>query len=332
MQPIKRKLSAAMLACVTGAAALASLPVSAASSTDDYPTRAVTLLVPQAPGGANDIVARAIAQYLAQGLGKPVVVENKGGAGGNLGTGIAARSANDGYTLLLTAQSAHTINPALYANIPFDPINDFDPIMVVGEAPYMLVVNPAFPANNLQELIDQARAKPGELNYASASTGTVNHLLGEMLKKSTGIDIVHIPYRGAAAAATDVIGGQVPITFGSFPGLMPFVKNGQLRALGVATETPTPLAPELPTLDATVPGLHAYSWYGLFAPKGTPRPIVDRINQELVAALKKPALVEAMRAQGIVAAPSTPDELAVLLKSDLARWAKIVEESGASVQ
>lgn len=324
MRTFTRGLTSALLAM---AVSIGVAP--AAQAADPYPNRAVTLLVPQAPGGANDVIARAIAQFLGQGLGQPVVVENKGGVGGNVGTAIAARAANDGYTLLLTAQSAHTINPALYPNVPFDPVKDFEPIMVVAQAPYMLVVNPSFPAKNLQELIDVARAKPGQINFASAGNGTVNHLLGEMLKKAMDIDIVHVPYRGAAAAATDVVGGQVPMTFGSFPGLMPFVRSGKLRALGVATETPTPLAPDLPTLAQTVPGLYANAWYGLFAPKGTPKEVITRVHDEVIKALEKPELKTALETQGLVIAPSTPQELAVLLQSDLARWAKIVKDSGA---
>ena len=324
MRIITHKLSATLLAF----AAATGLTTAALAATP-YPSRPVTLLVPQAPGGANDVIARAIAQSLGQGLGQPVVVENKGGVGGNVGTAFAARAANDGHTLLLTAQSAHTINPALYATVPFDPVNDFEPIMVVAVAPYMLVVNPSVPVNNLQELIDLARAKPGQLNFASAGNGTVNHLLGEMLRTATNIDIVHVPYRGAAAAATDVVGGQVPMTFGSFPGLMPFVRSGKVRALGVATETRTPLAPDLPTLVETVPGLYANAWYGLFAPKGTPEAVITRVHDEVVKALEKPELKTAMETQGLVIAPSTPQELAVLLKSDLARWDKIVKDSGA---
>ncbi|RYF57796.1 MAG: tripartite tricarboxylate transporter substrate binding protein [Comamonadaceae bacterium] len=321
------RLAASVLACVGWLASSV-----AAQAADSYPNRAVTMVVPQTPGGANDVIGRAIAQHLGQNLGQPVVVENKAGVGGNVGTAIAARAPNDGYTILLTAQSAHTINPALYPKIPFDPVNDFEPIMAVAVAPYMLVVNAAFPAKNLQELIDLAREKPGQINFASAGNGTVNHLLGEMLKKSTGIDIVHIPYRGAAPAATDVVGGQVPMTFGSFPGLLPFVRSGQLRALGVATETRTPLAPELPTLAETVPGLYANAWYGLFAPKGTPKAVIDRLQAGVVQVLQKPELQTAMQSQGLVIAPSTSDELATLLKSDLARWATIVKESGARAE
>ncbi|HYF60951.1 MAG TPA: tripartite tricarboxylate transporter substrate-binding protein, partial [Burkholderiaceae bacterium] len=242
-----------------------------AGAQEAWPTKPVTIVVPQAAGGANDTVARAFAQRLSVALGQPVVVENRAGAGGNVGTAQVARAPRDGHVLMLTAQSAQTINPALYRNPGFDPIKDFEPVMSVATAPYLLVAHPEFPPNSLRELIAYAKSRPGRIDYASAGNGTLNHLLGVMLNQRAGLHLVHIPYRGAAAAATDVVGKQVPMTFGSFPGLIPFVKTGQLKVLGVATARRTRLAPEIPTLDETLPGLHANSWYGLFAPAGTPR-------------------------------------------------------------
>ena len=298
---------------------------------DPYPSKLITILVPQTAGGANDIIGRALAQKLTGTIGAPVIVENRPGAGGNVGTLYVARQPRDGYTLLLTAQSAQTINPFLYSKPGFDPVKDFEPIMTVGVAPYLLAVNPAFPAKNLRELIALAKAQPGKINYASAGNGTVNHLLGEMLKTATGIDIVHVPYRGAAPAATDVVAGQIPMTFGSFPGLMPFVRSGQLRALAVATEKRTQLAPELPTLAETVPGLYANAWYGLFAPAGTPREIIGRLHAEISKALDGADMKERLAALGVEPAPGTPEQLAALMKEDLVRWAKIVKDSGAHV-
>ncbi len=315
-------------AALLAAPALWSAPLRAA---EPYPSRLVTLLVPQAAGGANDVIARALAQKLSGSIGAPVIVENRPGAGGNVGTQYVARQPKDGYTLLLNAQSVQTINPFLYGKPGFDPVKDFEPVMTVGVAPYLLAVHPAFPAKNLRELIALAKAQPGRINYASAGNGTVNHLLGEMLKTAAGIDLVHVPYRGAAAAATDVVAGQVPITFGSFPGLMPFVRGGQLRALAVATEKRSALAPELPTLAETVPGLHANAWYGLFAPAGTPREIVARLHAEISKALEGAEMKERLAGLGVEAAPSTPEQLAALMKDDLARWARIVRESGAHV-
>jgi tripartite-type tricarboxylate transporter receptor subunit TctC len=298
---------------------------------DPWPTKPVTIIVPQAAGGANDTVARAFGQRLSVLIGQPVLVENRPGAGGNVGTVQAARSAKDGHTLMLTAQSAQTINPALYKKTGFDPITDFEPVMVVATAPYVLVTHPTFPAKNLKELIAYAKPKPGRVDIASAGNGTLNHLLGVMLNRAANVHLVHIPYRGAAAAATDVVSGQVPMAFGSFPGVMPFVKSGQLRVIGVATEKRTQLAPELPTLAESLPGFHANSWYGLFAPAGTSKDIVKKIHAAGAKVLAAPEIRERLAGQGAEVSPSTPEELTALLKEDLVRWAKIVKDSGAQL-
>ena len=318
---------------IASAASLAAplLWSGSARAADPYPSKLITIIVPQAPGGANDIIGRALAQKLASTFGGPVIVENRPGAGGNVGTGYVARLPKDGYSLLLTAQSAQTINPFLYRKIPFDPVKDFDPIMVVGAAPYLLAVNRAFPAKNLRELVALAKAQPGKINYASAGNGTVNHMLGEMLKTAAGIDIVHVPYRGAAPAAADVVGGQLPMTFGSFPGLMPFVRSGQLRVIGVCTEKRTQLAPDLPTLAETIPGLYANAWYGLFAPAGTPKEIITKLHGEISKLLESSEMKERFAVLGVESTPSTPDQLGSLLQTDLVRWAKIVKDSGAQL-
>lgn len=309
----------------------ALLLMAGASWAQTFPAKPITIIVPQAPGGANDVIARAIANKLGNRMGQVFVVENRAGAGGNVGTSFVARAPADGYTLLLTAQSAQTINPALYRKIPFDPVKDFAPIMTVATAPYLLAVNPSVPANNFRELIALAKANPAKLNIASAGNGTLNHLLAEMLKSAEGLQITHVPYKGAAAAATDLVGGQVQMTFGSFPGLMPFVRSGQLRALGVATAQRTPLAPELPTLAEIVPSLEVNSWYGLFAPAGTPKAIVTRLQTEFAQVLQTPEMKDFMMTQGAVAAPSTPEELTKLLGDDLVRWAKIVKDANAQI-
>ncbi len=318
---------------LAGAASLAApiLWPAVARAADPYPTKPITLVVPQAPGGANDAIGPALAQRLATALGNPVIVDNRQGAGGNVGTVFVARQPRDGYTLLLNAQSVQTINPFLYKRVGFDPVKDFEPIMTVGVAPYMLAVNPALPVRNLRDLVALAKSQPGKLNYASAGNGTVNHMLGEMLKTAAGIDIVHVPYRGAAAAATDVIGGQAQMTFGSIAGLLPFVKTGQLRAVGTCTEKRTVLAPDLPTLAETLPGLHANAWYGLFAPAGTPREIVAKLQSEIVKLLDAPDMKERLLGLGVEPAPSTPEQLAALVRDDLVRWSKIVKDSGAQL-
>jgi tripartite-type tricarboxylate transporter receptor subunit TctC len=314
------------------ASALTLLNLNAAyAQSDNWPNKQITVIVPQAAGGANDTVARAYGQRLAVLLGQPVVIENRPGAGGNVGTVYAARAPKDGYTFMLTAQSAQTINPALYKKAGFDPVKDFEPVMVVATAPYVLVTNTSFAPKTLKEVIALAKSQPGKINYASAGNGTLNHLLGEMLNKSAGIDLVHIPYKGAAAAATDVVGGQVPLTFGSFPGVMPFVKSGQLKVIGIATEKRTALAPDQPTLAESLPGFHANSWYGLFAPAGTPKDIVQKMYSASVKALAAPDLIERLAGQGAEVAVSTPEQLAKIQADDLIRWAKIVKDSGATI-
>jgi tripartite-type tricarboxylate transporter receptor subunit TctC len=323
--PDRRRLLAPLVP-----AALASAAIRAHAQ-DAWPTKPVTIVVPQAAGGANDTVARAFGARLSTALGQPVVIENRTGAGGNVGTALVARAPKDGHTLMLTAQSAQTINPWLYKNIGFDPVKDFEPLMSVATAPYLLVANPQFPVSNLKDLIAYAKARPGRIDYASAGNGTLNHLLGVMLNQRAGLHLVHIPYRGAAAAATDVVGGTVPITFGSFPGVFSFVKAGQLKVIGVATETRTKLAPDLPTLAETLPGFHANSWYGLFAPAGTPKAVVDRIAAEGNKVLADPALAERLAGQGAEPAPSTPAQLATLLRDDLELWQGIVKASGATI-
>lgn len=298
-----------------------------AQTVGNWPAKPITFVVPQSPGGANDVIARAVAQNLGTTLGQPVIVENRPGANGNLGTSQVARSAPDGYTFLVTAQSAHTINPALYSKIPFDPIKDFTPVMQLAVAPYLLVVNPKFPAKTLDELVAYAKTHPGQVEYASAGNGTLNHLLGEMLKKQRGVNLLHVPYKGAAAAATDVVAGQLPVTFGSFPGVMPFVTSGKLRVLGVAADKPTPLAPDIPVLK----DLAVTSWYGLFAPAGTPQPIVDKVYSAITQVLSTPAMNERLKTLGAEPVQSSPASFAASLPAELAHWKKVVDASGARI-
>ena len=300
----------------------------AQASTANWPSKPITFVVPQAPGGANDVIARAIAQGLGQSLGQPVIVENRAGANGNVGTSQVARSAADGYTFLVTAQSAYTINPALYSSVPFDPIKDFTPVMQLAVAPYLLVVNPNFPAKNLDELVAYAKQHPGKVEYASAGNGTLNHLLGEMLKKQKGVDLLHVPYKGASAAATDVVAGQLPMTFGSFPGVMPFVSSGKLRVLGVASDKPTQLAPEIVPLGK---GLAVTSWYGLFAPAGTPETVVVRLHAAITKVLATPVMTERLKTLGAESVVSTPQSFKASLPAELAYWKQVVQDSGAHI-
>lgn len=296
-----------------------------------YPSKPVTLIVPQAAGGANDAVARVYAQKMGEVLGQQFVVDNRPGAGGNIGAQLAAKAPRDGYTLVLTLGTTLTANPSLYAKIPFDSIKDFDPITPVATAPYLLVVNQSFPAKSVKELIDIAKSKPGQINYASAGNGTPNHLFGEMLKTVAGIDIVHIPYKGAAAALTDVVGGQVPMAFNSMPSTLPFVKAGQLRVLGVASEKRTSLAPDIPSVAETIPGFGALAWYGLLAPAGTPKEIIAKLHAESIKVLNSKETKDKMATQGAEVFTSTPEQFTAMIKEETAKWAKIIKATGARV-
>ncbi len=317
------------LVVAAGAAVLAGAPQAwAQGAAGNWPAKPITFIVPQAPGGANDVIARAVAQGLENSLGQPVVVENRPGANGNLGTSQVARAAADGYTFLVTAQSAYTINPALYTTVPFDPLKDFTPIMQLAVAPYLLVVNPKFPAKNLDELVAYAKAHPGKVEYASAGNGTLNHLLGEMLKKQKKIELLHVPYKGASAAATDVVAGQLPMTFGSFPGVMPFVASGKLRVLGVASDKPTQLAPEIVPLGKD---LAVTSWYGLFAPAGTPDAIVTRLHAAIAKVMATPAMAERLKGLGAEPVQSDPRSFKAGLPAELAYWKQVVQDSGAHI-
>jgi tripartite-type tricarboxylate transporter receptor subunit TctC len=313
--------------CALGALALAM----AAAVAQTYPSKPVTVIVPQAPGGANDTVARIVLARLSENLGQQFIVENRPGAGGNIGTQAAAKAAHDGYTLLLTVGSSHTINPALYRKVPFDPIKDFEPISLVATAPYILVVNPAVPAKSVKELIAVIKSRKEPMNYASAGNGTLNHLLGEMFKTAVGVDLVHVPYKAAAASVTDVVNGQVPIAFASLPSVTPFIKAERLRVLAVASPKRTPLMPDLPTIGETVPGFGAISWYGLLAPAGTPKEIIAKLNAEVGKVLASRELIEKMGAQGGEANPSTPEQFAALIRDELPVWAAIVKASNAQV-
>ena len=302
-----------------------------AAAQEKYPLKPVTLIVPQAPGGANDTVARILAAKLSENFGQQFIVDNRPGAGGNIGTAAAAKARPDGYTLLLTVSSAHVINPFLYKNAGFDPVKDFEPVTPIATVAYVLVANPSFPAKSVKELIDRAKAKPGDLQYASAGNGTLNHLLGEMLKTMAGIDMVHIPYKGASASVTDVVGGRVPISFQSAPSAMSFIKSGKLRLLAVANEKRVPTMPDVPAIGETVRGYGATPWYAVLAPAGTPKPVIAQLHAGIVKALDSKDLQEKMAAQGAEIYKSSPAEFAALIKEELPRWQKIVKQSGAQV-
>ena len=312
------------------AVVLSCLMAPLAAAQDAYPTKPITLIVPQAAGGANDTIARIYAQKLSEHLGQQVVIENKVGAGGNIGTVAAAKAPKDGYTLLLTVNSAHLINYYLYKNAGFDPLKDFEPITPVATAGYVLVAEPAFPGKNVNDLIAYAKANPG-MSYASAGNGTLNHLLAEMLKVQTGIDMQHIPYKSAAASVADVVGGRVPVSFQSVPSALAFVKSGKLKVLGVANEKRVAALPDVPTIGETIPGYGSTPWYGLFAPAGTPKAVTAKLHEASAKALASKDVQEKLIAQGCEALTSTPDQFAAMIRAEMPHWQKVIKESGAAV-
>lgn len=316
---------------LAGLAASLALCAAAPAHAEPYPAKPIQMVVPQAPGGTNDIVARLVAADLSQRLGQQVVVENRPGAGGNIGTQYAARATPDGYTLLMTISSTQAINPSLYRQVPFDPVKDFEPIAPVASVPNVLVVNPAFPARSMAELISMAKARPDYYRFASAGNGTLNHLLGEMLNSMAGIKLEHVPYKGVAPALNDVLGNQVPMAFASLPSVLPHIKAGKVRALGVSSARRSPFAPDIPAIGETVPGYSGDLWVGLFAVKGTPREVTQKLAQTLHAALADKALRDKLAAQGAEVLDGTPQQFSALLKSDMDKWAKIVKSSGAQV-
>jgi tripartite-type tricarboxylate transporter receptor subunit TctC len=317
-----------LAACVLAALAAAT---GNALAQDKYPSKTVTVIVPQAPGGANDAIARIVAQKLTEALGQQFIVDNKPGAGGNIGTAAAAKAKNDGYTLMLTVNSAHVINPSLYKSTGFDPIKDFEPITPVATAGYVLVANNAFPPKNVAEFVAAAKAAPGKYTIASAGNGTLNHLIGEMLGKAAGIELTHVPYKGASAAVTDLVGGQVQVSVQSLPSSISFIKSGKLKVLGVVNEKRVSALPDVPTIGETIKGFGSTPWYGLFAPAGTPKAIVAQLQATVAKVLDAPDTAEKLAAVGCEPFKGTSEQFAALVKDDLPKWAKIVKDSGATV-
>ena len=296
-----------------------------------YPSKPISLVVPQAAGGTNDIVGRLIAPAFGDSIGASVVVENRPGAGGNIGTQSVARSPKDGYTLLLTINSAQAINPSLYKNPGFDPINDFLPLYYIGATPYVLVSPPGSPYKTLADVISAAKKRPGELSYASAGNGTISHLLGAMLNASAGVDMQHIPYKGVAPAINDVLGGQVPLAFASLPSALNYIKAGKLQAIAISSAKRSSAAPEIPTIAETYPDCVGEVWVAIFAPIGVNTDVVKRVQAAMDKTMSKPDVRDKLIAQGLDLAPVPTNKLSSLLKDELAKWAKIVKASGAQL-
>jgi tripartite-type tricarboxylate transporter receptor subunit TctC len=316
------------------AAALAVSILSAATpaGAQPYPNRIVKLVVPQTPGGATDVFARKLGQLLSERWGQPVVVENRGGAGGVVGTEAVAKSAPDGYTLLVTYAGSQAINPSLYPKIPFDSVKDFQTIATIASTPFILIVHPKLPANSLAEFIALARAKPDALTYASSGNGSVNHLLGEMLKADTGIKMLHVPYRGVAPAITDVIGGQVDSAFSSVPSVLQMIQNGNVRALAVSSAKRVAAAPNIPTIaESGLAGFDVNPWWGILAPAGIDMAIVRKINSDVEAILRTKDMVDFLAAQGAEPLITSPEAFLKLLQDDVVTWAKVVKAAGVTL-
>jgi tripartite-type tricarboxylate transporter receptor subunit TctC len=324
---IRRRFLAFVLPC----AAIASAGALGAQSdkAGGYPTKPVRLIVPLTAGGPTDLLARIIAIPLAESLGQQVIVDNRPGAGGNIGADIAAKSPPDGYTLFMGTSGPLAINSSLYPKLPFDPIRDFAPVILAASAPFVVIVHPSVAANNVKELIALAKSKPGQLNYGSVP-GSASHLSTELFKMMAGVNIVHIPYKGAAPATTDVIAGQIQVSFASTPGSMPVVKANKVKALAVTSAKRIAKLPDVPTIaESALPGYEGSVWYGVVAPAHTPREVVQRLNRDIAQVIAQPVHRERMLAGDFEPTTSTPEQFAAFIKSETAKWGKVVRASGA---
>ena len=308
---------------------LAGMGPVALAQADAYPAKPIRIIVPFPAGGATDIAARAIADKMSHGWKQPVLVENRGGAGGNVGSEAVAKSAPDGYTLVMGVTGSHAINISLYSKMPYDPVKDYDAITQVAVVPNVVVVHPAVPAQSLAQFIVLAKRSPGKYDYASLGSGTAAHLGMEMLKTTAGVFMVHIPYRGSAPAVADLIGGQVQVMMDGLPSALPHVKAGRLRALAVTSQKRSPAAPDVPAIAEQYPGFYADAWSGLFAPKGAPRAILDKIAVETRRILNLPDVRERFAALGAEPVGSTPAEFTQHVQREIAKWALVVKQSGA---
>ena len=312
-------------------AALAVASFHAAAQT--YPAKPIRLMVPFPPGGSTDIVARIVAQKLGAQLGQNLVIENRGGAGGTLGTAVVAKAPADGYTLVVGTTSTHVVAPSVYQKLEYDPVKDFAPISLIAVTPYLLVVNPSVQAKTVKELVGLMKAQPGKLNYASAGVGSTTHLAMEMLKSASGTYALHIPYNGNGPAGTAVIAGQVEILFGSLPAVLPHVRSGRVRAIAVGTPKRSPSLPEVPTVaESGYPGFDASLWLAFMAPAGTPAPIVERLHKEIVAAVHSKETSESLDKNGAEPLTSTPAELAAMIRDGVAKYARVVKAAGVKAE
>ena len=297
-----------------------------------WPTKPVRFIVPFPAGGSTDLVGRLIAEHLRQGLGQSFVIDNRAGAGGTTGSDAVAKAAPDGYTMLIGTSSTHAIASGLYgAKLPYDQVKDFAPVTLLGSATILLVVHPSVAAKSVPELIALAKAKPGTLNFASSGNGGVSHLTGEYFKSLAGVEMQHVPYKGDTPMIIDLVAGRVSLAFGTAVAFLPYVQKGALNSLAVTNAKPSPVAPNLPTVAATLPGFEALQWFGLLMPAGTPADIVAKLNAEVVKILKLPEVRERLQAMGIEIAGNSPEQFAAFMRSETTKWGRIVKDSGAKI-
>jgi tripartite-type tricarboxylate transporter receptor subunit TctC len=319
--------------CITtllGAIVLAA--VSAGAFAQAYPTKPVTIIVPWPPGGPSDIAARPMAKLLSEEMKQTFIIDNRGGAGGNIGSAMVAKAAPDGYTLLITSSAPIVINPSLYKQMPFDSQKDLAPITNLLRVPLILAVHPSVPAKNLQELIAYVNSQKGKMQYASAGNGTPQHLTGELFKATAKVDMIHVPYKGSAPAITDLIGGHVPIMFDSAIAILPHIKGGKVKAIAITSAKRSSILPEVPTFgESGLKGFESYAWYGFFAPAKTPKEIIAKLNAEALKAMKKPEWQKVLAETGSENVGDTPEQFAAFTKAEAAKWAKVVKDSGATI-
>lgn len=324
------RLTMRCIAFISGAVACALTASLAAGQA--YPTKPIRLIAPYPPGGSSDILARILGEKLSEPLGQRIIVDNRPGAGGSLGTGIASTATADGYTWVVGSVAPIVLNPLFYKT-SYQSLRDFEPISVIAAAPQLIVVNPALPVKSMADLIALGKSKPGSINYGSSGTGTLPHLGGEMFATMTGIRITHVPYKGSPPALLDLMAGQVQVVFADMPVALPYVKSGKLRAIAVAGAKHFPLTPGVPTaIEAGLQGLVLDNWWGLLTMKGVPQKIIGKINAEIVNALKQPDVIERYTALGIESVTSTPQQFTNIIKSDLARYLKVIKDAGIKVE
>lgn len=327
-QSLSRLITQSLGRALTLAAALAA--ATAPAGAEGYPTRPVRFVVPFAPGGSTDTLARTIGVKLAGALGQQVVVDNRPGANGDIGMMIVAKAPPDGHTIVLGYIANLAIAPSLYAKMPYDPVKDFAPVTQLASSPNVLVAHPSVPAANLKELIALAKAKPGQINFASAGVGSIGHLTGELLNNLAGVKMVHIPYKGSGQAVTDLLGGNVQLMFSGFSSTLPHIRSGKLRALAVTGAQRSPAAPDVPTIaESGFPGFEATAWYGVLAPAGTPKAVVSRLHDDVVKALRDPDVDKRLAGLGFEIAGTAPEQFAAYIRSEIKKWARAVEASGA---